>query len=116
MYSTIQNIAKLCHQVNRAYCQSIGDTSQPTWADAPQWQRDSAVNGVKYHLENDVSPQQSHENWATVKLADGWVWGEVKDPDNKTHPCIVPYNELPIEQRTKDYLFKAICDVFKENI
>ncbi|CDQ41843.1 hypothetical protein [Virgibacillus salexigens] len=57
-------IAELCHNVNKAYCESIGDLSQPKWEDAP----------------------------------------------DKTHPCLVPYNELPVEQKTKDYLFKAVID------
>jgi hypothetical protein len=44
----------------------------------------------------------------------GWVYGEVKDAEKKTHPCMVPYEKLPIEQRVKDYLFKAVIDsIFK---
>lgn len=42
------------------------------------------------------------------KVNDGWVYGEVKDADKKTHPCIVPYNELPEFQKKKDHLFIAI--------
>jgi len=41
------------------------------------------------------------------KRDDGWVYGEVKDPERKTHPCMVPYDDLPIEQRAKDTLFGA---------
>lgn len=113
---TIKELAKLCHQVNRAYCKSIGDYSQPKWADAPDWQKDSATEGVIHHLGRDLSPEESHEGWMANKQIGGWVYGEIKDPDKKTHPCMVPYNELPIEQRTKDYLFKSICDFFKEGI
>jgi hypothetical protein len=106
-------IAKMCHNVNKAYCESIGDSSQPTWDDAPQWQKDSAINGVSFHLEADRQPQDSHENWSKEKLDDGWVYGEVKDPDKKTHPCLVPYGQLPVEQQTKDYLFKSVVDSLK---
>ncbi len=42
------------------------------------------------------------------KVAEGWVWGPVKDPAQKQHPCIVPYLNLPIAQRRKDALFYAI--------
>lgn len=108
-------IAEICHEVNRAYCHSIGDTSQPSWENAPQWQKDSAIVGVKFHLENQTTPEQSHESWLQQKIEDGWVYGDVKDPDKKTHPCIVPYHQLPPEQRSKDYLFKAVCDVFKRD-
>jgi hypothetical protein len=47
------------------------------------------------------------------KEADGWKHGPVKDPEKKEHPCMVPYGQLPAEQRAKDYLFiavvKAMC-------
>ena len=43
-------IASICHEANRAYCLSIGDESQPEWATAPDWQRVSAINGVRFHL------------------------------------------------------------------
>lgn len=45
-------IARVAHEVNRAYCQSLGDKSQARWEEAPQWQRDSAVAGVKFHQEH----------------------------------------------------------------
>lgn len=102
-------IAKVCHEVNRAYCTSIGDNSQPAWADAPEWQRESAVNGVKFSIDNpDAPPSASHDSWSAEKRAAGWVFGPVKDPEAKQHPCLVPYDELPTEQRTKDYLFQAV--------
>lgn len=40
----IEQTAKTAHEVNRAYCLSIGDISQPSWEDAPDWQKKSAVN------------------------------------------------------------------------
>jgi hypothetical protein len=42
------------------------------------------------------------------KVDNGWVFGEVKDAEAKTHPCIVPFEQLPVEQQAKDYLFKGI--------
>lgn len=109
----IELIARVCHNVNRVYCMSIGDDSQPEWNDAPDWQKDSARNGVRYHLDDDVTPEQSHESWLAQKEAEGWVYGDVKDPEQKTHPCMVPYNELPAEQQVKDHLFKTVIDSFK---
>jgi hypothetical protein len=110
---SVLDIAKLCHETNRAYCQSIGDFTQLPWHNCPQWQKDSAVNGVRFHLENETTPEASHINWLKQKEAEGWVYGEVKDPEKKTHPCMRPYAELSQEQRSKDYIFKAICDYFK---
>ena len=102
-------IAKTAHEVNRAYCSAIGDNSQPSWEDAPEWQRASAISGVGFHLENENSkPENSHNNWLKDKEKDGWKYGPVKNPDLKEHPCFVPYEQLPLEQRVKDYLFSAV--------
>lgn len=109
MKHSIELIAKVCHDANRSYCQTIGDNSQLTWEDAPEWQKESAIKGAMFCRENpDAPPSANHESWLAVKEAEGWVYGEVKDPEKKTHPCMLPYGELPTEQRKKDALFKAI--------
>lgn len=105
----IEYVAKVAHEINRAYCAAIGDFSQPRWVDAPDWQRNSAINGVKYHCDHPSgTPEDSHNNWLAVKHSEGWVYGETKDPVAKTHPCCRPYEDLPVEQRVKDHLFIAV--------
>lgn len=106
-------IAKVAHEVNRAYCAALGDTSQPAWADAPDWQRASAKLGVELHLSGDHGPEASHASWMTQKLADGWVYGEAKDPQAKTHPCLVPFSDLPKEQQAKDFIFRGVVHAMK---
>lgn len=109
-----EKIAQVAHETNRAYCASIGDDSQPVWEDAPGWQKDSAVNGVEFHLDNpDGGPAASHESWLKEKEQDGWKYGEVKDPDKKEHPCFVLYDELPAEQKAKDALFIGVVEAMK---
>lgn len=102
----IERIAKLAHEANKQYCESIGDMSQPTWEDAPDWQKQSAINGVKHVLDNpDATPEDSHNSWLKEKQADGWKYGPVKDPQKKEHPCFVSYEQLPKEQQAKDFIF-----------
>ena len=102
-------IARVCHEVNRAYCQALGDNSQPAWENAPQWQRDSAMIGVKLHTENpEASPAASHESWMAQKVSEGWVYGPEKRQDLKQHHCIVPFDALPVEQQAKDYIFRGV--------
>ena len=109
MKLTTTEIARVCHEVNRAYCAALGDNSQPAWEDAPDWQRGSAINGVSYTLAHpEAKPSDSHEEWLKEKTADGWRWGAVKDPVAKTHPCFLPYDLLPAKQRAKDYIFQAV--------
>ena len=104
-----EDIARICHEVNRAICEAAGDRSQKPWEAAEQWQRDSAIKGVQFARANpDASADAQHNAWMADKIADGWVFGEIKDAVAKTHPCIVPYYQLPFEQRVKDYTFRAI--------
>jgi hypothetical protein len=106
---SIATAAIASHEANRIYCRSIGDDSQPTWENAPDWQRKSAFAGVKAIAENpNTTPEQSHEGWLAQKAADGWKYGPVKDPDKKEHPCFVPYDQLPPGQRIKDAMFGAV--------
>jgi RyR domain-containing protein len=110
-------IAEVCHETNAAYCRTIGDHSQPTWDDAPQWQKDSALKGVEFHLGHltngtEAPASASHDSWLKQKAEEGWSYGSVKDPEKKLHPCFVPYEQLPLEQRIKDYLFGAVVKAF----
>lgn len=82
-------IAQVAHEANRAYCHSMGDSSQLPWAKAPEWQRESAMNRVRFHLERHIAgkpanPSESHNS----------------------------HEELPAEQRLKDDLFAGIVAAF----
>lgn len=109
MTLTNEQIARVCHEANRGYCQALGDNSQASWDEAPEWQRESAIKGVEFNLANPEAPASaSHESWLAVKEADGWKYGEVKDAEKKEHPCYVPYDQLPKDQQRKDAVFKAV--------
>lgn len=109
----LDRIAKVAHEVNRAYCEALGDFSQPAWDDAPEWQRVSARMGVDLHTSGDFGPEASHIGWMRQKIAGGWVYGPAKDPDAKQHPCIVPFAELPREQQAKDFIFRAVVHALR---
>jgi hypothetical protein len=114
---TIEQIAELTHEANRLYCRSLGDNSQAPWSDAPQWQKDSAINGVKFHLDNpDSKPSESHESWLKDKRDAGWTFGPVKDPEKKQHPCFVPYEALPAAQQVKDKLFLSVVRAVESTV
>lgn len=64
-------------------------------------QLESLLDGIRFQDEHpDNTPEQNHDNWMRMKIEQGWVFGEVKDFEKKTHPDLVQFNELPeIEQR-----------------
>lgn len=110
-------IAKLCHEANRVFCQSIDDDSQPSWDDAPYWQKNSALDGVRSLIKNPTfTAQQMHENWIRQKTADGWIYGDKKREKYKTHPCLVRYDLLPDNQKVKDHIFRSVVLGFLETI
>lgn len=43
-----------------------------------------------------------HDVWAQGRIAEGWIYGEQRDDKRKTHPCLVPYEELPDAEREYD--------------
>lgn len=110
-HDEIKRVAQMCHEANRGYCIALGDYSQKPWESAEEWQKASAYNGVVFNLDNPHAPASaSHENWLKEKLEAGWAYGPVKDEAAKLHPCCVPYNDLPQEQKVKDAIFKAIVN------
>ena len=109
----ILQVARVCHETNAAFCRTIGDNTQKSWDEAEEWQRSSAIRGVQFSIETPDAPASAqHDAWLEDKKRDGWVYGVEKNSVLKTHPCCVPYEKLPVEQRLKDYLFKAVVSAF----
>lgn len=43
-----------------------------------------------------------HDVWAKTRLEQGWTYGPERDDANKKHPCLVPYDQLPEEEKVFD--------------
>lgn len=43
-----------------------------------------------------------HENWSQERLRQGWTWGPVRDDNLKTHPGLIPYEELTEDEKAYD--------------
>ena len=105
----IEVIATLCHNVNKAYCEALGDKSQVSWYKLPEEIKQSVMLGVKRIMVNPyMESDEIHEEWVKNKKKNGWKLGEVKDIDKKTHPDLVPFDKLPKEEQAKDYIFISI--------
>lgn len=107
---TAEDIARVVHAANRELQIVQGDpVPSPPWDDAPDYQVRQAIAGVQEVIRNPVlTAEESHELWLDRMRADGWTYGEVKDPVQKTHPTFLHWDELPAEQQLKDRLFIAI--------
>lgn len=43
-----------------------------------------------------------HEVWAETRIKQGWKYGEQRNDELRTHPCLVPYEDLPEEEKEYD--------------
>lgn len=112
--ATPEEIARVAHEANRAWQVVTGDPApSPSWDEAPEWQRASAIDGVR-HAQNGATAEQLHDAWCTFKTEDGWRYGPVKNEATKTHPCLVAYADLVPEQHRKDDLFQAVVTVLTD--
>jgi hypothetical protein len=57
------------------------------------------------------SPQILHEQWMEAYAKMGWKYGPEYEGEAKTHPDMVPYEELGQLEQDKDSVFVAMCDI-----
>lgn len=107
---TPKEIASVCHEANRAITAVTKDVPlQPPWIDAPEEMIRSSVQGVVWRMDHPTAPASAqHDEWMRSKIADGWTLGETKDSQLKTHPALVPYEQLAPGVKAKDSVFTAI--------
>lgn len=58
-----------------------------------------------------TDPKEAHDSWWRKYEEMGWVYGEVRDADAKTHPDMVPFDQLDPRERDKDAVFLVLCDI-----
>lgn len=64
--------------------------------------------------DRNLSPRELHEDWVRAYEAMGWRFGPVRDRDAKTHPDMVPYDDLGQLERDKDAVFVALCEIARQ--
>ena len=107
-------IAEFVHETLSSWARLRGMPDYPSWADAEDWMRASTIESVEHTLNHpDAAPGAQHEQWMQQKLRDGWTFGQTKDADAKTHPMLVPFSELPDDERAKDAILIAVVNALK---
>lgn len=107
-------VARVIHEANRVLQAQTGEEVAPPYDEAPLWQKDSTFIGIHEALAGKTA-EELHESWCEAKRKDGWIYGEIKDAEAKTHPCLVEYSWLPLNQKIKDHMFSAIVEAFKSS-
>ena len=112
MEDVVRISSKLVHALNNSICALNGE-EQVEWEDAPAYMREGLQMAIKHGFEKGVDPRQGHEDWMASRIAQGWTLGPVKSIENKVSPCLIPYDDLPYEQRVKDSIRAGVVEFFK---
>lgn len=93
-----------------AACIAEPDATQiPTWGEAGKDWREFVMQEVDKKLANpDATPADQHAEWLARMLSEGWTYGEVRNPEAKHHPLVLPWEELPIAHRMKNTAIHAL--------
>lgn len=103
-------IARTVHEAMRGWVMAHGQKPTPPWLRAEKWMRESTKESVSFAINNPNAPHSAqHDQWMEQKKRDGWVYGQVKDADAKTHPMLVAYDDLPEFEKKKDAIVKALA-------
>ena len=106
-------VAKVIHSANRAYVDAIGGRAfNPTWEEYGESKRQDLINAIINTVKDPQTPQASHENWCVAMEKAGWSKDIKLDYNRKTHPNMVPYDQLPFEEQFKDQLYMGIASIF----
>lgn len=101
----IEACTAAAYEVHRQFCKGMGDFSHVPYESLPNDLKEVARNATIGIVTLGFTSEQSHEAWVSHKRSQGWIRGEEKDAVKKTHPCLVPFKELPFEQQAKDDLW-----------
>lgn len=56
-------------------------------------------------------PEELHDDWVRAYEAMGWKYGPTRDVEAKTHPDMVPFDQLEQREQEKDAVFLALCEI-----
>lgn len=105
----VRYAAPIVHETLGVWSAANRQPRYPAWEIAPDWMKEATYESVTFVLDHPGSSDSlHHDQWMQKKIEDGWVWGPVKDGDKKTHPMLVAFEDLPIFERKKDALVKAL--------
>lgn len=108
LHYTDEQIVRVVHAANIAMQEIWGDDMPSVpWAWEPREQRRIVLAGLSRVRQGGLDARENHQLWLEDKRRQGWTPGE-KDPEAKTHPDLLDWEDLSQEARDKAELFVAI--------
>jgi hypothetical protein len=105
-------VGRVVHEATAALKVAFSEPdSMPHWDEAPQIMRDLSVGAVRFRRANpQAAPGAQHSEWVRERTEAGWTYGPVKDSLKKTHPLMVPFEQLPVQEKIKSAVLLSIID------
>ena len=114
---TYEQLAEAIHGLTRLLKRTDG-SEIPAWTELPEPSRKAAVDAVQELIDwedwytEELTPEMAHQVWQERVPLD-WKYGEVYCAINKTHPCLVPFDELPYSEQVKDEVWVTVINLMK---
>jgi hypothetical protein len=93
------------HEGHRTYRELMGDLSHKPWSELGEEEKAPVRLAVIGIVEGDDDAERSHNRWVQSLTSQGWKQGPKKDWETKTHPNLVPWDELSIETQELNQMF-----------
>jgi hypothetical protein len=106
----IEIIAECIYEATRKEAEWSGRSIVPEhWSKRDKKFKKQMIGIIQKYLalKKLPSPKEAHDYWMKAYLDMGWKYGKIKDSKKRTHPDLVPYNQLPKDERDKDAIFLA---------
>jgi len=90
-----------------------------TWNNRDQLFKIQFIKTIERLCDNNApptTPEAEHDSWMKAYEDMGWKYGPIRDTTLKTHPDMVPFDQLPKAEQIKDEIFLTLCDFAKKYI
>lgn len=109
----IEHLARIIHETHRAYCYTLGDKTPLPWDSTPEDIQNTIRRMIAIVVEDpSMDAEKFHRSWMEDKLKAGWTHGFTRDAVRKTHPRLLPFDQLEESERKKDEAFVTLVRLF----
>jgi len=106
--------ARFVYEAARLEAEVSGRRIVPeSWEDREDDFKEQFVKVVEKQCSDEKfeGPEQAHDSWWQKYIDMGWQYGPERSVEKRTHPDMVPFHELPADEREKDEIFLRLCYV-----
>lgn len=110
----LEFIASVAHSVQKGIDHAFGLPELHPWGLMGEEYKARLCLSVRSILIHDKSAKSLHDAWMNRLMKEGWKLGEIKDNEKKTHPLLIPFDELPIEWKLRLRQLRAAVIPFRK--